>query len=63
MRTQMLLSALLPPSSSMQPAKEGADKISALLTYGVPGADTTFLSAVELVKVSTRFPLLLVETR
>lgn len=63
MRTQMLLSALLPPSSSMQPAKEGADKMSALLTYGVPGADTTFLSAVELVKVSTRFPLLLVETR
>ncbi|KAG1864754.1 hypothetical protein DFJ58DRAFT_714918 [Suillus subalutaceus] len=63
MRTQMLLSALLPPSSSMQPAKEGADKTSALLTYGVPGADTTFLSAVELVKVSTRFPLLLVETR
>ncbi|KAG2062297.1 hypothetical protein BDR06DRAFT_868711 [Suillus hirtellus] len=63
MRTQMLLSALLPPSSSMQPAKEGADKISALLTYGVPGADTTFLSAVELAKVSTRFPLLLVETR
>ncbi|KAG2156643.1 uncharacterized protein EDB93DRAFT_1079446 [Suillus bovinus] len=63
MRTQLLLSALLPPSSSMQPAKEGADKISALLTYGVPGADTTFLSAVELAKVSTRFPLLLVETR
>ncbi|KAG1762933.1 hypothetical protein EDD22DRAFT_1025278 [Suillus occidentalis] len=63
MRTQMLLSALLPPSSSMQPAKEGADKMGALLTYGVPGADTTFLSAVELVKVSTRFPLLLVETR
>ncbi|KAG1783507.1 hypothetical protein EV702DRAFT_1194 [Suillus placidus] len=63
MRTQMLLSALLPPSSSMQPAKEGADKMSALLTYGVPGADTTFLPAVELVKVSTRFPLLLVETR
>lgn len=63
MRTQMLLSALLPPTSSMQPAKEGADKISALLTYGVPGADTTFLSAVELAKVSTRFPLLLVETR
>lgn len=62
MRTQMLLSALLPPSS-MQPAKEGADKMSALLTCGVPGADTTFLSAVELVKVSTRFPLLLVETR
>lgn len=63
MRTQMLLSALLPPSPSMQPAKEGADKMSALLTNGVPGADTTFLSAVELVKVSTRFPLLLVETR
>jgi hypothetical protein len=63
MRTQMLLSALLPPSSSMQPANEGADKMGALLTHGVPGADTTFLSAVELVKVSTRFPLLLVETR
>lgn len=59
----MLLSALLPPTSSMQPAKEGGDKISALLTFGVPGADTTFLSAVELAKVSTRFPLLLVETR
>lgn len=63
MRTQMLLSALLPPSSSVQAAKEGADKMSALLTYDVPGADTTFLSAVRLVKVSTRFPLLLVETR
>ncbi|KAG1757157.1 hypothetical protein EDB19DRAFT_14932 [Suillus lakei] len=63
MRTQMLLSALVPPSSSTQPAKEGADKMSALLTYGVPGADTTFLPAVELAKVSTRFPLLLVETR
>lgn len=63
MRTQMLLSALLPPSSSVQSTKEGADKMSALLTYGVPGADSTFLSAVELVNVSTRFPLLLVETR
>ncbi|KAG1828105.1 hypothetical protein EV424DRAFT_1318721 [Suillus variegatus] len=63
MRTQMLLSALLPPTSSIRPAKEGGDKISALLTFGVPGADTTFLSAVELAKVSTRFPLLLVETR
>lgn len=62
-RTQMLLSALLPPSSSVQSTKEGADKMSALLSYGVPGVDTTFLSAVELVKVSTRFPLLLVETR
>ncbi|KAG2155586.1 hypothetical protein DEU56DRAFT_768141 [Suillus clintonianus] len=62
-RTQMLLSALVPPSSSMQPVKEGADKMSALLTYGVPVADTTFLPAVELAKVSTRFPLLLVETR
>ncbi|KAG0707485.1 hypothetical protein DFH29DRAFT_979807 [Suillus ampliporus] len=62
-RTQMLLSALVPPSSSMQPTKEGADKMSALLTYGVPVADSTFLPAVELAKVSTRFPLLLVETR
>ncbi|KAG1754866.1 uncharacterized protein EDB91DRAFT_257088 [Suillus paluster] len=63
MRTQMLLSALVPPSSSMQLAKEGSDKMSALLTYGVPVADTTFLPAIELAKVSTRFPLLLVETR
>ncbi|OJA19557.1 hypothetical protein AZE42_01458 [Rhizopogon vesiculosus] len=63
MRTQMLLSALVSPFGSIEPTKEGADKMSTLLTYGVPVADTTFSPAVELAKVSTRFPLLLVETR
>lgn len=63
MRTQMLLSALVLPFWSMEPTKEGTDKMSALLTYGVPVADSAFSPAVELAKVSTRFPLLLVETR
>ncbi|OAX43035.1 hypothetical protein K503DRAFT_789797 [Rhizopogon vinicolor AM-OR11-026] len=63
MGTQMLLSALVSPFGSIEPTKEGADKMSTLLTYGVPVSDTTFSPAVELAKVSTRFPLLLVETR
>lgn len=62
-RTQMLLSALVSPFLSSEPIKEGADRMGTLLTYGVPVADTTFSPAVELAKVSTRFPLLLVETR
>nr|BDD37083.1 hypothetical protein [Rhizopogon roseolus] len=62
-RTQMLLSSLISPFLSSEPIKEGADRMDALLTYGVPVTDTTFSPAVELAKVSTRFPLLLVETR
>lgn len=57
----MLLSALISPFWC-EPTKE-ADKMGALLTYGVPVVDATFSPAVELAKVSTRFPLLLVETR
>jgi len=59
----MLLSALISPFWCTEPMKEVADKMGALLTHGVPVADTTFSPAVELAKVSTRFPLLLVETR
>ncbi|EGN93152.1 hypothetical protein SERLA73DRAFT_116291 [Serpula lacrymans var. lacrymans S7.3] len=63
MRMQVLLSALLSPSTSISPtSKEHGDKLSALLTYGVPVIDASFQSVTELAKPSARFGLLLINT-
>ncbi|KAH7930426.1 hypothetical protein BV22DRAFT_1109288 [Leucogyrophana mollusca] len=65
MRTQLMLGVLLPqvPPPSLAEKDEAKDKMSPLLVYGVPVVDAQFRSAVELAKPSTRFGLLLVETR
>ncbi|KAG8219509.1 hypothetical protein J3R82DRAFT_455 [Butyriboletus roseoflavus] len=64
-RTQMLISALLPPvpeAAEVVP-KENGDKMAGVLTYGVPVVDSHFVPAVELAPPSSRFPLLLVDAR
>lgn len=50
-RTQLVIEPLLPPSAS----SEGS-----LLKYGTPAAEAQFVPAMELVKPSARFGLLLV---
>jgi len=62
-RTQVLLATLLPlPSvSAVVPSpKDGHDKLTALLSHGIPASDTQFQNALELAKPSSRFGLLLV---
>ncbi|KIO08609.1 hypothetical protein M404DRAFT_997535 [Pisolithus tinctorius Marx 270] len=61
-RTQMLITALLPVSST-QPANDSGDKLAALLSHGVPNVDATFIPAVNLTQPSSRFPLLLIDRR
>ncbi|KAF9245785.1 hypothetical protein BU15DRAFT_40830 [Melanogaster broomeanus] len=62
-RTQMLLSALLPPFEPEEITKENGDKMVELLAYGVPVIDSKFVPAVELAQPSSRFPLLLIDAR
>ncbi|KIJ22089.1 hypothetical protein PAXINDRAFT_95519 [Paxillus involutus ATCC 200175] len=63
-RTQMLISALLPPVPvSLGETKGSGDKIAELLAFGVPVADSQFVPAVKLAPPSSRFPLLLVDAR
>jgi hypothetical protein len=57
-RTQILLAALL-PQSSMSSITEN-DQRATLLPFGNPASETQFQSAVEVVKPSARFGLLLV---
>ncbi|KAI6153907.1 hypothetical protein BKA82DRAFT_4095243 [Pisolithus tinctorius] len=61
-RTQMLITALLPVSST-QPANDSGDKLAALLSHGVPNVDATFIPAANLTQPSSRFPLLLIDRR
>ncbi|KAG9314052.1 hypothetical protein JVU11DRAFT_4831 [Chiua virens] len=65
LRTQTLLSALLPsvPVTDEVASRENGDKMGAVLSYGVPVVDSRFVPAVELAPPSSRFPLLLVDTR
>ncbi|OBZ79452.1 hypothetical protein A0H81_01207 [Grifola frondosa] len=62
-RTQVLLAPLLPPPAMptpTSPVKGKPEKPASLLYHGVPVVDQQFESAVELVKPSPRFGLLLV---
>ncbi|KAF9225452.1 hypothetical protein BS17DRAFT_778617 [Gyrodon lividus] len=62
-RTQMLISALLPPVpvSPEEAPKANGEKMAELLAHGVPMVDSQFIPAVELAPLSSRFPLLLVD--
>ncbi|KAF8445590.1 hypothetical protein L210DRAFT_3528000 [Boletus edulis BED1] len=64
-RTQMLISALLPaiPEAAEVTPVENDEKMSGVLKYGVPVVNSQFIPAVELAPPSSRFPLLLVDTR
>lgn len=62
-RTQTLFSVLLPQVShgnSGNPPPDAGDKLSSFLLFGTPSSSQQYHSAIELVKPSSRFGLLLV---
>jgi hypothetical protein len=62
-RTQVLLAPLTPlasVSAAVPSTKDGHEKLTTLLSHGIPSSETPFLPVLELVKPSSRFGLLLV---